>query len=139
MWKNACLDFHQTELATDFLWSHETQLSIRRGNRKAIDDALLFLEVDPWYFRSGYLKEMLIDSLKRAPLTKDDKARIRNIIISVAGGRNRREFRRFCKLAVKVTSDKFEQMIDQLAKEHDPKSSGKFSYLLQYLKQHKVR
>lgn len=136
-WENACLDFHNTTLATDFLWSRETQLNIRSGNRESIDDALLFLEVDPWYFRSGYLKETLIDSLKNAPLTDDDKSRIRNIIISIASGRNRREFRRFCKLAIKVTSDDFEQMLDQLARIHDSESSGKFSYLLQYLRQNR--
>jgi hypothetical protein len=114
-------------------------MKIRSGDREAVNDALLFLEVDPWYFRSGYLKEKLIDSLKQAPITEDDRARIQGIIVSAAAGRNRREFKRFCRLATRVTSCQFEHQIEQLAKERDPESSGKFGYLLRYLEQHRVK
>ncbi len=110
-WRKACNDYHNTTLAIDYLWSDETRMKIKSGDRETIDDVLLFLEVDPWFFRSGYLKEWLIDNLMHAPLTEEDKVRIRQIIIAVAGGRNRREFRRFCKLATRVTSSEFEATI----------------------------
>ncbi|MCE5198779.1 MAG: hypothetical protein ABFD54_10455 [Armatimonadota bacterium] len=134
-WKEACADFHQTRVATDYLWSDKVRLKIKNGDREVINDALLYLEVDPWYFRSGYLKERLIDALKSAPLTNEDVNRIQNIIINIAGGPNRREFRRFCQLAARVTSPEFEELLVQLAKEHDP--GGKLAYLLRYLEEHK--
>jgi hypothetical protein len=134
VWRDACDEFHDTVLSTDYLWLDETQQLIRNGERSTIEDVLLFLEVDPWYFRSGYLKEMLIESLKQAPLTDQDKARIRQIIISVAAGKNRREFRRFCELAARVISEEFENTIEQLVAQQDHESKGKFSYILRYLK-----
>ena len=133
-WVDACMTFHRATLPTDYLWLDETRTRIKNGDREAIEDALLFLEVDPWYFRSGYLKERLIRSLKQAPLTEQDKERIRQIVISVARGKNRREFRNFCSLASKVSNQEFEQFIEQEAKEHDRESCGKFSYLLRYIR-----
>jgi hypothetical protein len=137
-WKQACRIWHNTTSATDHLWLDETRKKIRSGDRETIDDVMLFLEVDPWYFRSGYLKERLIEDLKRAPLNEHNEERIRHIIINVTKGRDRREFRYFCKLAARVASEEFEKVVEQEAEQHDKESHGKLSYLLRYLQKHKV-
>ncbi|GEM_PF-3803224 len=136
-WQDACARARQTTLPTDYLWSDEVAQKIKDGDREYTDDALLFLEVDPWFDSSGYLKEHLLEKLRQAPLTEDDKARIRKALIAVAGGRNRREFGRWCSLAVKVTTDEFERELEELAKERDAASSGKFSFLLRYIREHR--
>lgn len=135
-WVDACETWHDSILASDFLWNDETRQKIRKGDREAIEDTLLYLEVDPWYFRSGYLKEHIISSLKQAPLTELDKERIRQIIINIAGGKNRREFRYYCRLALKVATDDFVLAIQQEAEKRDRESCGKFSYLLRFLLEH---
>lgn len=137
VWRKVCQEWHDSTLPTDYLWTAETQLRLTEGDRETIDDVLLFLEVDPWFFRSGYLKELLLDNLRQAPLTADDKARLREVILHVAGGKNRREFKRYCSLAVKVTTDEFEGELEKQANEHEADSGGKFSYLLRYVREHR--
>jgi hypothetical protein len=104
---------------------------------EAIEDAILFLEVDPWYFRSGYLKERLIKGLKAADLDYRDRLRLRNVIWSVAKGKNRREFRNYCSLALKVSTPDFEKMLDDVSTEQDLDSRGKLSYLRRYIANNK--
>ena len=41
-----------------------------------------FLEVDPYFFRSGYIKADLLRHLKRAPLTRSQEQRLRNVILA---------------------------------------------------------
>ena len=137
IWMNACKEFYSTVAPTDYLWADDTRLKIRAGDRQTIGDALLFLEVDPWHFRSGYLKERLLDCLKQAPLTDEDAARIRRMIIARARGPSRREFSRFCKIAIKVDSDEFESELKQIIQEQGYSTHGKLSYLVDYLKRHR--
>lgn len=136
-WKDACASAREITLPTDYLWSDETRHRIKEGDREHIDDALLFLQTDPWFDGSGYLKEQLLDSLRQAPLTEEDKTRIQEMLIRMAAGRNCREFSRWCSLAVKVTTDEFERELDKLAKERDAECAGKFSFLLQYIRKHR--
>jgi hypothetical protein len=136
-WHDACVEMHRSTFPTHVLWLDETHRKIKEGNREFIEDTILFLEVDPWYFRSGYLKEKLLDILKQAPLVEDDKARLRRVIVAVAAGRNRREFRRFCCLALKITTEDFERELEEKAKEQHPESKGKLSYLLNFIAKHK--
>ena len=55
--------------------------SIRHGDHDAIAEALLFLEADPYCFRSGYMKKKLCHALKQAPLEKEERFRIRALIL----------------------------------------------------------
>lgn len=116
------------------LWTDQFRERVRSGEREAIKDAILYLEVDPWYDGSGYLKERLISGLKHAPLNEHDKERIRVVILSVAHGRYRREFRDYCRLAAIVDSDSFREAVEQEV-EHG-KDCVKFAYLLDYLRKH---
>ena len=135
-WEEACHVWHGTRLPADYLWSGEFGQRVRSGDREAVKDAVLFLEVDPWYFRSGYLKERLIDGLKRAPLTEHDRERLRQVILNVAHGRNRREFRYYCRLAAVVENAEFRRALEREAEKGGPSALGKLAYLLSYLRQH---
>lgn len=102
-----------------------------------MEDSILFLEVDPWFFRSGYLKERLIRGLKAAPRDERDNLRLRNIIWNVANGPNRREFRKYCSLALKVTTKDFEMLIAGVSEAQNRESKGKLGHLKQFLALHK--
>lgn len=72
---------------------------LRAGNTAALVDAIEFLEADPWFFRSGYIKAKLIRLIKRFPLTAVQADRLRMAVMRVVDGRDRREFRDYCRLA----------------------------------------
>jgi hypothetical protein len=81
----------------------------------AIESAVQFLEVDPVFFRSGYIKEDLLERLRQAPLDENQKRRLKQVILArVRDPKTRREFRRYCRLAAFVTDDLFEEEIAKL-------------------------
>ena len=136
-WKQVCADWHASRKPTDFLWEGSTRQRLRSGDPGAVEDAILFLEIDPWFFRSGYLKERVLGALKCAPLSSRQRERLRHIIIEVCRGRNRREFRYYCALAVKVWTLEFENTVRTQSATRDLESKGKFSFLLRYLEAHR--
>ena len=138
-WKKAALAWHAQRYPTDFLWSDEFITDLRNSKRDAIEQAILYLEVDPWYFRSGYLKERLVRRLKSANLSTQDCTRLRNVIWNVASGKNRREFRDFCRLATVVASDDFRQRLVEVSSEHDTEAKGKFTFLRKHLDRHTTK
>lgn len=55
---------------------------LRSGDDTAIDPALLFLEADPWCFRSGYLKESLMRALASGVSLSGYRRRIHRVLIA---------------------------------------------------------
>jgi hypothetical protein len=75
-----------------------------RGDPAATELAVLFLEADPWFFRSGYVKADLIRRLKRLALSPSIAERLRQVVLAAVDGRDRREFRHYCRLARRVAT-----------------------------------
>ena len=69
-----------------------------------VEAVIRYLENDPWTFQSGYFKADLIKLLRRLSLTFAQQERVRKIVLAVVDGRDRREFRPYCRLAQKVDS-----------------------------------
>lgn len=134
-WEEVASAWHAQRYPTTKMWENGFLTDLRASNRQAIEEAILYLEVDPWYFRSGYLKERLIRGLKAANLTERDRRRLWNVIWNVAGGRNRREFRNFCSLAAVVGDSDMVRLLGEVSPERNNAAKGKFAYLLNYLRQ----
>ncbi len=81
--------------------------SIRHGDHDAIAEALLFLEADPYCFRSGYMKKKLCHALKQAPLEKEERFRIRALILKAVCVQRPVSFADFASLASSVYTPGF--------------------------------
>ena len=138
-WHEACAQLHAQCHPTDYLWERSTLERIRSGDQEVIEDAILFLDVDPWFFRSGYLKEGLIRGLKRAPLAALQQRRLRHVVLKVCQGRNRREFRCYCSLGMKLWTPEFEDGVRAAVGAHDAESNHRFAHLLRYLEQGRLQ
>ncbi len=67
----ACLDFRNQQDALAFPGGYEAGLErIRAGDGVAIANALAFVEVRPYFFRSGYMRTKFMRLLKHAQLSK---------------------------------------------------------------------
>ena len=71
----------------------DTVERVRHGAPHGVDDALTFLEADPWCFRSGYAKERLLRSLGTVEFTEAQRRRGAAVVRSYVLGPDRREFR----------------------------------------------
>ena len=69
------------------------------GDGSAVEDAIAYLERDPWEFRSGYAKATLLRRLKHFDLTTTQTARVESILLRYVDVGPRRDFREACVLA----------------------------------------
>jgi hypothetical protein len=125
-WEEACRRFHQSYDQLAFPGGVSQWLTrLEMNDSGAIEDAVIFLEVDPIFFRSGYLKERALKYLRWAPLNDDQKRRLRLVILArVYDPKIRREFRRYCGLAPVVSNAEFEEQIARLAGSSGTKPRG---------------
>lgn len=93
-------------------------------------DILDFLEADPVFFRSGYMKETLLSALKKRTLDKREVQRLRAIIVNVVQKADRREFRRYCRVAAMIHDEHFQQELLALQGSGDPDIRRRASWVL---------
>ena len=105
------------------------------GDPNAIESATLFLEADPWFYRSGYVKAELIRRLKRLPLPPEIEERLRAVVLDVARGRDRREYRAYCRLARKVASPELNAQLEMLLAAEDPAVRRRARWMLAAIEQ----
>jgi hypothetical protein len=125
-WEQATADFHRYVSPIDAL-VQRCYAEEFADAPELVNFAVEFLELDPLFFRSGYLKETLLDQLKVAPLTEADKTRLREVLIDAVLRRGRREFRRYCRLAVVLQNAELLEKVRELAQssEHDVRSRAR--------------
>lgn len=79
-----------------------------------------FIEADPVFYRSGYLKEKVLRQLKKQEFSEEEAERLRRSILAVVlhtGGR--REFLYYCRAAPQVASDAFRRNLETLERSDD--------------------
>ena len=90
------------------------------SKRGRVDEAIKYLEKDEWKFGSGYAKADLISWLRKFDLMPNEAERLRRVVLAVVDGRDRREFRHYCKLASKVDSPQLrEELTRRLGDENE--------------------
>ena len=108
---------------------------LAKGDRNAIDCAIVFLEADPWFFRSGYTKQYLARRLKRIPLSESQAERLRQVVLSRIKGQTGREFRSDCHLARSLDSPDFRRGVQELRRSPERETAGKAAWVLAELDQ----
>lgn len=87
---------------------------LAKNDPAIIETGVSFLEADPWFFRSGYIKADLLQRFRRAPLTEDQKTRLQKVIMDRIYGEDRREFKYYCRIARFISNPNFEQAVTEL-------------------------
>ena len=119
-WQTACDAMHASYDSLAFPGGLNSQLTrLKDGNGEAVEMAVQFLQYNPEFFRSGYIKEEVIRLLRRVVLTKDQEARLRQVVLDRIQGEDRREFRRYCRLAAHLCNDELRSKVAALAKSRD--------------------
>jgi hypothetical protein len=77
----------------------------RTNDRRLLEFVVCFLEVDPWFFRSGYLKQIFLTRLKRSDLDEAIQERLRKVLLDIVDRRGTREFKHYCRLAAVIADE----------------------------------
>jgi hypothetical protein len=81
IWERACADFREAYDGLAFPGGYDRALrNLAQNDSDAIETALVFLELRPYFFRSGYIRSKLRRLLKRAPLSSTQRARLETLV-----------------------------------------------------------
>ena len=93
---------------------------LKKKDNCIIELSVQFLEADPWFYRSGYLKEDIIRVLRQVPLSMDQRMRLQKVIVArIQSPNTPREFRWYCRLAPYVSDSNFETYVATFAGQSD--------------------
>jgi hypothetical protein len=98
-WQKAALAFRTEYDKLAFPGGLSREFELLRGvDVTAIEMAIRFLEANPWFFRSGYYKVDILKSLRKHPLSDEQRARMRTLILKRVRDRPVREMRAYARL-----------------------------------------
>jgi len=86
---------------------------LRAGDPAGLEDAIAFLEADPIFYGTGYLKEELSRLLRRLEIPTSYVTRLQSVVLSIVDRRDDRDFRAFCRLARKVDSPELRAQLER--------------------------
>jgi hypothetical protein len=119
-WDNATRLFHDNYDRLAFPGGLEHGLSLLKNqDPTTIATAISYLEADPYFFRSGYIKENILRLLKKVTLSKKQIAELQEILIDAITNNNRREYQEYCKLARIIADEPFRHQIQDIIQQSD--------------------
>ncbi|MCI0525411.1 MAG: hypothetical protein L0Y75_09135 [Acidobacteria bacterium] len=101
-----------------------------------VDGAINYLEEDEWTFRSGYAKAELIRLLRKLDLNHSQAERLRRVVLAVVDGRDRREFRQYCRLACKLDTPQLREELMRRLEDESEVVRRHARWALEYLSRH---
>jgi hypothetical protein len=109
----------------------EVDEGAKRASEIDTSDMLDFLEADPIFDRSGYMKEKLLTELKRRKLDQREVERLQAIILNIVRKHDhRREFLRYCRAAANVDDERFRAELSALEQSDDAQASQRANWVL---------
>ena len=112
---------------------------LREGDASGMESILSFLEADPVFYGTGYLKEKLARWIKPEMLTASQTTRLRIVILSVVDRRNQRDFGAFCRLARKVDAPELRRELHTRLFAEDFQIRPRARWMLNFLETNNTR
>lgn len=131
-WNNACQLFQSSYDILAFPGGLiEGMGLLKNGDLNAIENGINFLAADPYFFRSGYLKEKILHYLARLHLNKRQVTQLQEILLArIESNDRRREFKNYCSLAEKISDHFFIERIKKILETGNPVSRWKANAVL---------
>lgn len=96
----ACREFHQAYDELAFPGGLQAGLErLKHDDPIAVETAIRFLDVDPFFFRSGYIKQEILRRLKSASLSPAMRVELERLILRSLEQGGTREFMAYARLA----------------------------------------
>lgn len=131
-WHRACEAFRAYRSPLLSYYTSVYQESVY-SNKELIGFVIRFLEIDPHFFRSGYIKEHMLCKLKRALLNESQKSRLRSLLLDAVLHRGTREYRHYCRLAAVLLDPHFVKQLLSLAADGNPKVKSRANMMLRFI------
>ena len=98
-----------------FFESRDFLSALASGDADAKESAIRFLEFDPYYYRSGYIKSKLLVRLKNIKLSASEVKRLQKVICNaIISQQPKCEFKYYARLLKNVGTPEFRQKLQAL-------------------------
>ena len=98
-----------------FFESRDFLSALASGDADAKESAIRFLEFDPYYYRSGYIKSKLLVRLKNIKLSASEVKRLQKVICNaIVSPQPKCEFKYYARLLKNVGTPEFRQKLQAL-------------------------
>lgn len=129
-WRKACEAFHHGHAELAFPGGMQRWQAFLNRDSSELDTAITVLEVDPRFFRSGYMKQAIWDRLKRAALSAQQERTLEAVAANYLQRPVRREFWHMVRYVRVRGSAGFWQYVESLASENAGSTSVRAQWLL---------
>ena len=135
-WQKATDAFHKAYDSLAFPYGLENSLKLlKKQDPQAIQSAIDFLQADPYFHRSGYIKEKVARILKQVSLSPDQIEELQAVMLASIDLEGRREFLEYCRLARKLSDKQFIQQLEKIIKEaSSPGALQRATQMMQIIK-----
>jgi hypothetical protein len=138
-WVEACAEFHRRFPELIFPGGLKHWEAFLSGAPEEIESAITFLEVDPWFFRSGYLKQIVWGRIKRASLTVAQQDRLEAVALAYLKKRVHLEFWYMVRFVRACGTDSFWHQVAAIARTDQSDVGNKAGWLLLAKQNHPVK
>jgi hypothetical protein len=115
------------------------EVKFRRSPKLAFDELIEFLSVDITAFRSGYAKEIFLQWLKNTELSSKEIIQLQEVGLKMCQTDNvRREFRRWCRLMIKLADLDFIKKLEGLLESENKFTRLKSKWMIQLIQKHRL-
>ena len=98
-----------------FFESRDFLSALASGDAEAKESAIRFLEFDPYYYRSGYIKSKLLVRLKNIKLSASEIKRLQAVVCAAIVSRQPKcEFKYYARLLKNVGTPEFREKLQAL-------------------------
>jgi len=134
LWERAAALFHKavSEAYPANFW--EDYNNLKKGDLAGLEAGITFLENDPFFLRSGYVKADLLKFISYMKVPEKYSSRLKNILLDAVSRRGGREFRHYCRLTKFIDREILRKDLAALAKASDPGISRRALWVIESIK-----
>jgi len=139
-WSNACSIFHENYNELSFPGGLKEGINnLKKADSDSIEKAIVFLEVNPYFFRSGYIKEEILSILKKINLNNSQKERLQTVVLNIIDNYFCREFHYYCRLAKNISSEVFMKKLEKKCKSDNQDIAKRAKWVRDFIGQEKQK
>ncbi|MBL9047303.1 MAG: hypothetical protein JNK34_08350 [Tabrizicola sp.] len=93
-----------------------------------------YVEVDPQFYRSGYILEKVLARIKKLKLTADEMFKVQTLLLNRIRTKALRNFRHICRVIPMIENRQLRETVAELAASDDPSIRRRAEFALAYFR-----
>lgn len=117
-WQDACEKYHSLYDSLAFPGGlNQAMILLDKKDLSIVPIAITYLKADPYFHRSGYIKEKIANKLKKFTFNQEQIKDLQDFILDMLSKPSHRESKEYWRLAITVSDNNFLTRIQEIIKQ----------------------